>query len=318
MKKATSIIIYTIIIILVFGFHPGREEVTDIHESSEKRGNTAGNIVNRGFAAMADDWIYFSDGSGLFKVKKDDKSRIKISDDKASYLNISGNYLYFSSYMNGSTKLFRIKTDGTGRQKLSDNNCSYINVAEDFIYYISRIYDDNTAAPGLYMIEANGRNEKRLVSGRVSNAVAQGSFIYYTDNSKLYRIKNDGTGRMLLSRDHVTDMAISDGWIYYNTPTFRGDWEFYKIKPDGSKKTKIATNIGSFNICGEWIYYSLSHKSSNSKSLYRMKTDGTNNARIVDDIASDINILDGFIYYFDYQDKKLYRIKPDGMGRESL
>jgi len=315
-KKAASILMYGVILSLVIGFHPQREKPQGGDEPLKNSGNTPCNILNTGFAAMDDNWVYFSDDTGLFKMKKDNTQKVKVCDDRATYLNVSGDYIYFNSYDKG--EIFRAKTDGTGREKISDDDGSYISISGDSIYYINRDFRNENLVRGLYSMDIDGNNKKILDRGIVSSAAVMGRWIYYLKDNRLFRIKDDGTGKNLVSSDHIMDMGIYDGWIYYNTYSLGRDLSLCKIKPDGSGKTKIASNIGNFNIYGGWIYYSLTFSNSQSWAFYKMKTDGTENTRLVDVAPSNISILDDFIYYYDNQDKKFYRIKTDGTGKEKM
>lgn len=64
-------------------------------------------------------------------------------------------------------------------------------------------------------------------------------------------------------------------WIYYRN--FSKDNLLYKMKEDGSYKTKLTNNIASYiNIVDEWIYY------ISSDGIYKVRVDGTENKKIRD------------------------------------
>jgi hypothetical protein len=64
------------------------------------RGNSSGNLVNQGFVAEQEVWIYYSNHS-------DDLS------------------------------LYKICTDGTERTKLNENMVQLINVIDDWVFYVN-------------------------------------------------------------------------------------------------------------------------------------------------------------------------------------
>lgn len=73
------------------------------------------------------------------------------------------------------------------------------------------------------------------------------------------------------------------------------------------------TNMGMSVADGDWIYF-LNAKEDGA--LYKMKKDGTEEARISKDKAVFLNFLDGYIYYCNgTEGSRIYRIKPDGTER---
>lgn len=77
-------------------------------------------------------------------------------------------------------------------------------------------------------------------------------------------------------------------------------------------------NIETLNVADGWIYY-VDHS---DKSLYRIKTDGSEKQLICSDNAFNVNIIQDYIYYDIYDrtngdtKKCLYRIKMDGSERQ--
>ena len=54
----------------------------------------------------------------------------------------------------------------------------------------------------------------------------------------------------------------------------------YKIKTDGTEKTKIDDfSSGRINIAGDWIFY-LYYSGTTAPSQYKIKTDGTSNTAV--------------------------------------
>lgn len=91
------------------------------------------------------DWVYYTSGTGvLSKVKKDGTGSIipivgqTREVDKGFHLNVSGNWIYYSNYLDGG-KLYKIRTDGSGvKMKLVDEVVDYINIGKNYIYYTSK------------------------------------------------------------------------------------------------------------------------------------------------------------------------------------
>lgn len=115
-------------------------------------------------------------------------------------------------------------------------------------------------------------------------------------------------------------VAEKGDWIYYRNHS-DNDW-LYKIKKDGTKKTKIIDDAPYYiNVVGNWIYYSNEYYYGH---LYKIKTDGSGRTPINVD-ATDFVMAKGDWIYFtsigtdisgtDYQMRKI-RITDN--NKESL
>lgn len=110
--------------------------------------------------------------------------------------------------------------------------------------------------------------------------------------------------------------AINGDWIYYTTGLFEKS-ELYKIRTDGTGKTKISDDYAEeINVLGDWIYYA---NLTDNYRVYKIKTDGTGKTKVISDKTGDINIIGDWIYYANDDDNlRLYKIKTDGTGRVKL
>ncbi len=73
------------------------------------------------------------------------------------------------------------------------------------------------------------------------------------------------------------------------------------------------------DVCGDgdgWVYYECE---SDTRHLYKIKTDGTGKTKLAEDRPKYINVLDGWVYYVNlYDGYAIYRIKTDGTERQKL
>ncbi|KEH89474.1 hypothetical protein Z965_02775 [Clostridium novyi A str. BKT29909] len=91
------------------------------------------------------EWIYYTSSTGvLSKVRKDGSGHtIPIKGqtrefDKGFHLNVVGNWIYYSNYLDGG-KLYKIRTDGSGeKHKLVNDTVDYINIIGDYIYFTAK------------------------------------------------------------------------------------------------------------------------------------------------------------------------------------
>jgi hypothetical protein len=250
------------------------------NQTPEQRGNAWGNISNYGYTASAGDWVYVSlYQTGLYKIKQDGSEKIKISDTSASFINVSGNWIYYAaSYTAKSAermRLFRMKTDGSEKTKLTDDQVTFVNVAGDWIYYI------NTS-----------------------------------DGNKPYRATLDGKGIQKLSNDAAQSLFVEDGWIYFQK---KADTKLFKMRTSGTNLKEITDNLyknGAYiNKTGDWIYYYSEDNYRNG--ICKIKTDGSNEKLVVNASISSMNCINGWIYYAD-DNSSLYKLNENEHTRIKL
>lgn len=114
------------------------------------------------------------------------------------------------------------------------------------------------------------------------------------------------------------EIAQEGEWIYYSDDKDK----FYKVKTDGSQKTKISDySAHNINVVNDWIYcslYNYDDKYSNL-GLYKIKTDGSEKIKLSDDNINCINIIGDSIYYINQSDYyKPYKMGIDGGNRWRL
>lgn len=252
----------------------------------------------------------------------------------------SKDWIYYSNSFY-DYKLYKIKHDGSGRIKLSDDKAVCINIMGDWIYYINLsdhselykarldysdptslevtvsnflcvvddwiYYNDNESK--LCRIKINGTGNSRLGEDKANSVNVVGDTIYYinkNDKGRIYALSTDGTNRRLVFDDIAYKLQVVDGWIYYTNN--RG---LYKVKIDSNQKTILAEgNVQYLNIQGEWIYYVISADTNN---LYKARLDGSSRTALKCNDPLMINIVDEWIYYINgSRTPSLYRIKKDG------
>ena len=282
--------------------------------SIEKRGNTIGNVVNGGLVAMQDDWVYYknvlennrickmrtngenklrlncacygdinvlndwvyySNGSGLLKVKTDGTNVQIIDDDVGRYLNIVDDWIYYSN-LNDSDKLYRIRINGADKEKLNNHGSEYVNVVGSWVYYNM----NKSGGNGFCKIGINGNNEQLLnnISSEYINIINE-SIYFLNKHGHLLIMNEDGTGIQKISDNNMGSINIEGDWVYYQNKDDYG--KLYRIKTDGTCKQKLNNNYShSIHIIGEWIYYFDDYYDNNYGNLYRVRTDGASHIHI--------------------------------------
>jgi hypothetical protein len=277
-------------------------------------GNTPGNIVNRGLAALQEDWTYYSN-SGLYKIKTDGSDKRQLSDDWVSFINVAGDRIYYRK--EDDKKIYTIKTDGSGLQNLNNDKSEYINVAGDRIYY-----RNGSDLGKIYTIKTDGSGRKKLNDDQSEYITVAGDYIYYLhviyedaepgladydyDEYNIYKIKTDGSEDQKLCGNGGYFLNVVGERIYY--VNYSDD--LYTIKTDGTDRKKLIDKADYINVAGDWIYYG-------DWGLYKIKTDGSEMQQLIkDEKLLNINVAGDWIYYYNDSDGgKLYTIKIDGSGR---
>ena len=168
-------------------------------------------------------------------------------------------------------------------------------------------------------------------------------YAYYRDSLdfSLHRMRPDGSQLQKIQyADGLYDGVYHDGWFYYidakyeavnngadhmpigNSMSFYGNDtpsdEYYsrlfRMRPDGSRKTKLADDVYNFEIVDGWIYYNSGY------SIYRMKFDGSNKKKIADNCSNNYLISNGYIFARvsggkTQYDTKLVRFDMDGTSK---
>jgi len=184
---------------------------------------------------IVEDWIYYSNFDYrmmLFRMRLDGTDVEMVVDQDSSYATLKDEWIYIST----EVELFRIRTDSTGYTKLS-NESRFDIVGEKII--LSELGNAGDDAPGIFTMDLDGKNKKRIYTGF--------NFLLDTSEEWIYFAKHDGFGN-------------TDGFTY-------------RMKQDGSS-IQIFEDTESFSIMvpyNGW-YYAVS---DDGKSIYRTKANGT-------------------------------------------
>ncbi|MCL2884138.1 MAG: DUF5050 domain-containing protein [Oscillospiraceae bacterium] len=111
------------------------------------------------------------------------------------------------------------------------------------------------------------------------------------------------------------DVAVQGNWIYYCNTVDHG--ALYKMNIDGSDKQKLNDICSEYiNVMDGWIYYV--DTSFSGTGVYKIKTDGTQNAKLTDKgtVMSYLLVLDNALYFIG--NNNLYKMKNDGTGLVTL
>ncbi|MBU7314761.1 DUF5050 domain-containing protein [Paenibacillus oleatilyticus] len=301
-------------------------------DDEERTQAEALNLANGGQLAVKNGWVYmnpylWSEGAHqLVKSKPDGSSQTKLSDDKATSINVVGDWLYYiASEPRKPNAIYKIKTDGTERTLVSQTNASGLWVRDGWMYYL-RLAErsGNENAPyytpgGIERMRMDSSEKQTLLSSmdHIKYFFLQGERLYYLtgegEKKKLYVMGNNGSGQTEL-RDNVTEISIIDGWIYY----VQDGKQLRKMSADGSVDIPLhepaRTPIFGLNYRDGWVYYvSGGFGISGYASMERIRLDGTGRQALAEARATALYIAEDQLYfpYWSMGDRTMYHMKID-------
>jgi hypothetical protein len=297
-------------------------------------GNSSGNINNNGIAAGYNDgYIYYVNNADKEKLYKQSIGGVYnrvISEDKAQYVNESGDWVYFSNYADGG-KLYKIRKDGTLKEKMLEDKAAYITISGQDIYY-----SNHSDGGKLYRVKKDLSDAKigsdKLKRGNpvvvnygnyngATDEVAYinvvGDWIYYTnysDSHKPYVIHKEGSFRGKLSDSYADCLQVQGDWIYFTSDS----GTISKIsKTIGSSVIPIKATTSEYNkghhinVYGDWIFYS---NAEDAGKLYKINTDGSGNKiKLSDESVGYINVVGRWLYFTTVKGK-LFRLPISSNG----
>lgn len=128
--------------------------------------------------------------------------------------------------------------------------------------------------------------------------------VYYrseSDHWALYKANKDGTEKIKLSDDRISNINVLGEWIYYTN--FDDNFSLYKIRTDGSDRQRLLEGYCSgLYVTGDMMYFDR-RDDTNMSHVYSMKTDGSGLEKIVPEASMAY-----------YHDEAVYYISKDGLN----
>ncbi|MDS0525283.1 DUF5050 domain-containing protein [Clostridium sp. SHJSY1] len=180
--------------------------------------------------------------------------------------------IYFGDGSNNNN-LASIKITDKSYTKLNNSNAHKITSYNTKVFYID-IPDNYTNKGRLYSYDTQSKETKVISPDTVGKYIINNNFIIYqniSDNSKLYKIKDDGT-----SKEKLTDFSV-ESFATYSSQLLMSNSDdnnnLYTINSSTKESKKIATmkvtDLKSFN---QDLYFI---SGDDAKCLYKLKVDLT-------------------------------------------
>lgn len=174
-------------------------------------------------------------------------------------------------------------------------NGGYLDQDNEWIYYCNPL-DDNA---GIYRIKKDLSDRVKLFDKNASNISTYMDWMFFSENSTIYRMKKDGTEiKKLITLDpevSIYEMNIYDNWVYYTDDLPYGN--LYKITIEGSSNIKLADNAPRYiNIFDNNIYYAGEYEVDEC-GVYRIDLDGNNRVKLSSRDIECLNVYNGSLYF---------------------
>jgi len=331
MIKAIKRILIFLVIVTVVGlgslwfftrnktFQNGEDEI----------GNTTGNIYNGGLFSEQDGWIYFSNANDDGRLYRTDTNLVnfeKIHDDKAVFINVDENYIYYvranntresksqNVMMYNNTGMYRINQNGKGMKAISYNPGAYLSLKGNHIYYQKYDVDNGLL---LYQNTIDLAKEKLLLKDAViPSCVMNGKLYYagYSNNHNLNAIDLSSYNAKMILEGNYLYPIIQNDYLYYID--IGDNYKIYRSNADGSDPTLLVDHrCSTYNITnsGKYLYYQIDNGKNNG--IGRLNLETLESETLLDGNYKQIHVTSNYVFFKDFEDTTTFVILADGLAK---
>lgn len=313
-----SIIAVAVTILIVYALI--MKSRVKMYDDSSTTGNTSGNLLNGGLFCENGDKIYFAnpyDDNKLYSMKTDLTNIKKLYDDRVSYINSAGKYIFYTRRNDqlendgnallslSTTGLFRLNTSGRGAHKLYDDPTQVVCLYGNNVYY--QHYDQKKGLE-LYSAKIDGSTDTELLDEAAAPYTVYNDKIYYTgwDNDHYIHSMNiNGTGKQVIYEGNCTSLTRQGNYLYFMD--MGQDYSLCRIPLDGSSvETIINMRLATYNVAddGTAIYYQVDDQTNNG--LYKLDMSTNNSVLISSGNYNYLNLTSEYLFFESFDQSTLY------------
>lgn len=317
------VVVTAVAIVGIYLYTLGRTFYND----EDEIGNTAGNIYNGGLFCEQDGKIYFSndnDDGSLYVMKSNISAFKKVHDDKAAYINVDENYIYYVRANNtrenasgsflifNNTGVYRINQNGSNLKAITGKPGDYLMLKGNNLYF--QRYDVGIGL-FLYKYQIDGSMERLLVEDAVVPAAVIDNSLYYTGFSSENNINvmdlSSFTAHTYRSGSFAYPIFMG-GYIYYIN--VQDGYRIYRMNQDGSNPTLLVDEpCFTYNITnsGEYLFYQVDDGKKNR--ICRLDLNTMESETLLEGNYKQINVTDNYVFFKDYDNTNTYMINTVGV-----
>ena len=277
-------------------------------------GNTAGNLYNGGYYAEQDGRVYFAnayDGYQLYSMNSDQTDIRLVAGGYNSYINISGNYVYYYSSTTGNQTglgyvmdgrgLFRTSLDGKRTVSLSRITSDGMMLVGSNLYYTAfyeNPSDPNAALVTLDTVTINNENMSTLMSEHIKlGGYSNGRIIYsgVTGDHHIYAFSVDDGSISTLSANVNAYLPIIVADKIYYLDLDRNYHLCVLSLSDGTVTELVSERIDTYNLYGNVVFYQTCNP--DNYELRRLNLDLMNDELIASGVFCKINCTSTYTYF---------------------
>lgn len=189
-----------------------------------------------------------------------------------------------------------------GNTQSNTNNYGLVAETKDSIFYIKEnavCRADKDFRNQLVIFDQDSDTGKDSI-----NVV--GDWAFFRQGKEIKRMKKDGSNVNRIFSGYSTQMHVVGNWVYFMN--LSDDCKIYKMDVNGQKREILCNQVvRGMTVYDGKIYYS--YESKEDGYLEVMNLDGTGKQLILNIKAINMVVDKEYIYYLNYVDNHLYRVK---------
>lgn len=312
-----AVIIAIVVLVVTFYF---RGRVT-LYSDETTIGNTSCNLLNGGLFCEVDDTIYFAnpyDQNKLYQMDRDMSDVEKVIDDKVSYLNGAGRYLFYTrrndQLKSDANAILSLSTTGLFRMKLSTGSVKslYDEATQTACLYGNNIFYqhyDQKEGLKLHSVMIDGTEDKELLGEGAAPYAVSGDRIYYSGIDKDHNIHSmsiGGSDNQTVYEGNCTNVTKHGDYLYFMNA--EQNYSLCRIALNGgSPETIVGQQIATYNISddGNTIYYQLDNGTSDN-GLYEYSFSANDSKLLEKGNFNYLHLTSDYLFYEDYDGSNAY------------
>lgn len=293
---------------------------TKFYDDAGTTGNTSGNLLNGGLFCENEGKIYFAnpyDENKLYCMDSDLSNAEKLIDDRASYINSAGSYIFYTRRNDqikndvdallsiSTTGLFRASTSGHNVKRLYDDPAQVICLYGNDIFY--QHYDQKKGLE-LYSVKIDGNDNKKLLNEPAAPYALHNDKIYYTGWNKdhyIHSLGTSGSGSQVIYAGNCTNLARQGSYLYFMD--MEQDYSLCRVTLDGSSvETLINKRLATYNISedGTTVFYQVDNGTENG--LYKLELPTMETNLIAEGDYNYLNLTSEYLFYETFDQDRLF------------
>ena len=323
-KEKKNVIIVGLIFLLTIGIAIVTLFSKDVklYDDETTKGNTSCNLLNGGLFCEEEDKIYFAnpyDQNMLYSMNKDLTNVKKVCDDNVSYLNVAGDYIFYtkrndkkeidsdSLFAMNSTGLYRLNRNTRSISKLYQNPTQVACLFGNNVYYQ---HFDKKEGLLLYAAKIDGSKDTQVLDEGCAPSAIQHGYIYYTGTKEDHNIKKlsiDGGTPETLLEGNFTGLSIADDYLYFLD--MNSDYALKRMPVSGGEaETLVNDRIATYNVTedGSSLYCQIDNGKDNG--IYQLDIATKSLNALVKGNLNHLHLISNYLFYEKYDGSVLYKM----------